>query len=145
MTFKKEIRTYIREIRSLLFVRTKETRRFVRDMEASITDFVEENDVRDIKAVHEQFGTPEEIAKAFFAKMPLSDVKRRVRLKRIVAAVLLAAFLVWAVYLTILFVEGLKEVNGYGVESGPMTDEELSVLDPHLYQVIHATEGEMEP
>lgn len=145
MTFKKEIRTYIREIRSLLFVRTKETRRFVRDMEASITDFVEENDVRDIKAVREQFGTPEEIAKAFFVKMPLYDVKRRVRLKRIVAAVLLAAFLVWAVYLTILFVEGLKEVNGYGVESGPMTDEELSVLDPHLYQVIHATEGEMEP
>ena len=145
MTFKKEIRTYIREIRSLLFVRTKETRRFVRDMEASITDFVEENDVRDIKAVHEQFGTPEEIAKAFFVKMPLSDVKRRVRLKRIVAAVLLAAFLVWAVYLTILFIHGLKEQNGYGVESGPMTDEELSVLDPHLYQVIHATEGEMEP
>ena len=77
--------------------------------------------------------------------MPLSDVKRRVRLKRIVAAVLLAAFLVWAVYLTILFVEGLKDVNGYGVESGPMTKEELSIFDPEHYNLIYSNEGGTEP
>ena len=145
MTLKKEIKKYIREIRSLTFVQTKETKRFARDMEASINDYVQENGVTSIEEVREQFGTPEDIAKAFFAKTPLPDVKKRIRLKRVVAAVLLTAFLLWAVYLTILFVDGLKGQHGYGVESGPMTKEELSELDPEVYKLIYSSEGGIEP
>lgn len=124
MTLKKEINKYIRKIRSLLFVQTKESKRFVREMEASISDYIEENGVTNMEEIREHFGAPEDIAKAFFVNTSLFDVKRRVRLKRIVTSVLLAAFLLWAVYLTILFIGGLQSTQGYMIDSGPYSPGE---------------------
>lgn len=111
----KELKKYYREIRSLLIVRSKETKKFMRDFVSSVEDFTAPDGIDSFEQVRAHFGEPEDIARAFLETAQLKDIRRRVRLRTIVFSVLIAAFAIWVCYVTVVFVHEMD--NGYGVES----------------------------
>ncbi len=104
----KALRRYFREIRSLLIVRNKESRRFMAEFTSSVRDYLEANPGADFEAVRSHFGAPEEIAKSFLETSQVRYIRRRVRVGNIILAVLLAALLLWAWCITSLYIEGLR-------------------------------------
>ena len=121
---KKEIRKYKREIRGCLLASTKLSRRYLADISQTIDLFVEEQGVTSFPVVQAHFGTPEEIAKAFFAETDLSYLRKLISIKRVIAALLIAVFSVW--FGSILFSAIESHLDpGYGIESG--------VYDIHNY------------
>lgn len=117
------LRRYYREIRSLLIVRSKETKRFMEDFSASVNDYMTANGITDFAPVREHFGAPEEIARGFVENTPLTYIRRRVRIKNTIFAVLLTALLVWLGYATIAFISGMPYGGEYGIEIGPLDDD----------------------
>ena len=116
---KKALRGYFRRIRSLLIVRSKESKRFMAEFKASVSDYIEAEGVCDFDLVKEHFGAPETIAKAFLDETQIRYIRRRVRIRTAVIAALLAALLIWAGCVTSLYIEALPGLHGYGIESGP--------------------------
>lgn len=127
--FPKELKKYQREIRSFLIVRTKESNRFMSELKESMNGYIEANKICDINAVREHFGTPKQIAKAFLDTAELSYIRKRVRIKNAVLAVLLAALIIWLGYASVLFIDGLisNHTDSYAVE-GPYS----SADDPYI-------------
>ena len=131
---KKELKTYYREIRSLLIVRSRETKKFMRDFIASVEDFTAQDGIDSFAQVRAHFGEPEDIARAFLETAPLKDIRKRVRMRTAVLAVVFAAFAIWACYLTIAFVHEMD--NGYGVESGVMDPDETTEPGYVIYSEV---------
>ena len=134
----KVLRRYFREIRSLLIVKNKESKRFMAEFKASARDYIAANPGADFAAVRAHFGAPEEIAKAFLDEAQILYVRRRVRARNIVVAVLLAALMIWAACVTSLYIEGLHAAHGYGIEYGP--DDPQRTLH-NEGRVVGASEG----
>lgn len=127
--FEMELKKYQREIRSFLIVRTKESNRFMSEIKESMNGYIEVNNIDDIKAVREHFGAPKQIAKAFLDTAELTYIRKRVRIKNAVLAVLAAVLIIWLSYASILFVDGLisNHTDSYAVE-GPYS----SADDPYI-------------
>lgn len=58
----KEIDEYIAEIRKDLICSSSQKNAIISDLQESVKNFVEENDIDDIHKVYNQFGTPRDIA-----------------------------------------------------------------------------------
>ena len=113
---KKAIRKYKREIRGCLLASTKLSRRYLADISQNIDLFVGEQGITSFPVVQAHFGTPEEIAKAFLAETDLSYIRRRLKLKRLIASTLIAALVIWFGFLLYMVIDA--NLNpGYGVES----------------------------
>lgn len=110
--FSRELKTYKKQIKKLLLVKTDASARFLEELENNIADFVEAESVSDMERVCARFGTPEEIAREFFTNTDLSAIREKLRLKRTVAAVLMAALLLWSVALGLLYFEAKNDLHG---------------------------------
>ncbi len=115
--YEKALRRYKKQIRRLLLVRTPAAKRFLEDLDGSIADFTEAENVADIKRVEAHFGTPEEVARSFFAGTDISAVRRRLALRRALVCILLAALLVWGAAVGALYFEARRDLHGTFTES----------------------------
>ncbi len=115
----KALRRYFREVRSLLIVKSRDTKRFMAEFTSSARDYLEANPGADFEEVRSHFGAPEKIAKSFLDTSQVRYIRRRVRVRNIVVAVLLAALMIWAACVTSLYIEALPGQHGYGIEHGP--------------------------
>ena len=61
----RDIELYLDKIKLNLICKKEEKNRIVSDIRESVYDFVENNNIDDIKKVYRHFGTPEEIAKTY--------------------------------------------------------------------------------
>ena len=110
--FEKSLKKYVKRVRRLLLVKTDAADRFLSELQNDISDYAETARVTDIAQVEARFGTPESIAKAFFAATDIKAVRKKLALRRAVLAVLLAALLLWGCALTGLYIEAHNDLNG---------------------------------
>lgn len=119
----KELKRYIRDIKRCLLCETKLSRTFINDLKQSIDQFVEAEPDADINAVKNHFGSPEEIARAFFAEADIGDVRKKIRFRRIVSGFLIAVLLLWGIAVGYSVVDSNLSAHGYG-------EENIVIFDP---------------
>ena len=116
--FEKELKKYVKRVRRLLLVKTDAAKRFLSDLENNIADYAEAEGIADISKIEARFGTPEAIAKEFFANTDIEAVRKKLTFRRVIVAVLLAALLIWGIALTALYIEGHNDIGGsFGEET----------------------------
>ena len=108
----RELKTYRRQIKKLLLVKTDASERFLEELDGNIADFIEAEKVTAFSSVQSHFGTPEEIAKEFFAQTDINAVRKKLALKKGIAAALLAALLLWSTALAALYIEARNDLHG---------------------------------
>ena len=122
--FERGLKAYKKQIRRLLLIRTAASRQFSEDLESDIAAFAEAKNVTSVEEIAAHFGTPEQIARAFFAGTDIEAVRKKLNLRRAVIAVLLAALLLWGAALTALYVEARSDMHGMYVEDVTVTQGE---------------------
>ena len=116
--FEKELKKYGKRVRRLLLVKTDAAAQFLAELENNIADYAEADGIADISKIEARFGTPEAIAKEFFANTDIEAVRKKLTIRRVIAAVLIVALLLWGVALTALYIEGHNDMGGsFGEET----------------------------
>lgn len=110
--FEKELRAYQKEIRRLLLVKTKASAGFLSELENNMMDYAEANHITDIEKIKARFGSPEDVARAFFAETEIGAVRKKLNLRNAAVAALLAALFLWGAAVTALYVEGRSDMHG---------------------------------
>ncbi|MBQ6023138.1 MAG: hypothetical protein IJL25_09430 [Clostridia bacterium] len=122
--FDRELKAYKKQIRRLLLIRTAASKQFSEDLESDIAAFAEAKNVTSVEEIAAHFGTPEQIARAFFAGTDIEAVRKKLNLRRAVIAVLLASLLLWGAALTALYVEARSDMHGTYVETAAVSQGE---------------------
>lgn len=113
----KEIDEYIAEIRKNLICSSSQKNAIICDLQESVINFVEENDIDDINKVYAQFGTPEEIANQSISDTEPQKIKKNYKHHRVIIIGVVFAVLIIAIVIIWAALDGHKAVDGYFVDS----------------------------
>lgn len=113
----KEIDEYIAEIRKNLICSSSQKNAIICDLQESVINFVEENDIDDIHKVYDQFGTPEEIANQSISDTEPQKIKKNYKHHRVIIIGVVVAVLIIAIVIIWAALDGHKAVDGYFVDS----------------------------
>ena len=124
--FEKDMKKYVKRVRRLLLVKTDAAAQFLAELENNIADYAETEGISEISKIEARFGTPETVAKAFFANTDIEAARKKLAVRRAVLAVLLAALLLWGCALTGLYIEGRSDLHGsFGEETEIVPGDQL--------------------
>lgn len=123
-----QIDKYINEIGSLIFCDSKEKKRFLESFREDIYRYCEEEEsIENINQIYHHFGEPENIALYFYDENNLTEIKKRMNVRKtlkICAIVLvIVALLIWAISMTIVVVDSHRVANGYNVNESAVIEE----------------------
>ena len=121
----KDIKGYIREIKSYLICDHKTQRKFINDFKNDVYDYIEENSVNGINSVREHFGEAEKIAKGFIENADTRKIKKRMNIRNAITAGIIIALFIWAVGVLTVVVDDIYH-PGYivdGMEDGVVYGE----------------------
>lgn len=110
--FEKDLRQYKKQIKKLLLVKTAAADRFLSDLDGSIADFTEAQPDADMQKITAHFGTPEDVARSFFASTDIAAIRKKLTVRRAVLCVLLAALALWGAAVAALYVEAKNDLSG---------------------------------
>ncbi len=127
----KELKRYLKDIKGCLLCGTKQTKRFLDDLSESIDAYIVENNVTEFRAVEEHFGTPEQIAKSFFAEADIGYIRKKMRIRRIITICMIVALAAWCIMVGISVVDNHKSANGHGVEKIFYTTDDEMITEPN--------------
>lgn len=113
----KEIDEYIAEIKKNLICSSSQKNAIICDLQESVINFVEENDIDDIHKVYDQFGTPEEIANQSISDTEPQKIKKNYKHHRVIIIGVVVAVLIIAIVIIWAALDGHKAVDGYFVDS----------------------------
>ena len=110
--FEKELKAYRRQTQKLLLVKTDASDRFLAELESAVCDYVDAENVNDMQKVTARFGTPEQIAKEFFAQTDIERVRKKLAVKKWIVTALIAALALWCAAVTVLFIQAQNDMTG---------------------------------
>ena len=113
--FEKVTDGYLREIKSLMVCDDGTKKKFLKDLKRDVYDYTIEENADSIEMIIEHFGTPEEIAKSFLENADIKKIKRKMNIRTVILAGVLAALLIWIVYLTAAVIDIHWSNGGYDV------------------------------
>lgn len=113
----KEIDEYIAEIRKDLICSSSQKNAIISDLQESVKNFVEENDIDDIHKVYNQFGTPRDIANQSISDTEPQKIKKNYKHHRVIIIGVVVAVLIIAIVIIWAALDGHKAVDGYFVDS----------------------------
>ncbi len=93
----REIEVYLDKIKTNLICKKEEKNRIVSDIRESVYDFIENNNIDDIKKVYSHFGTPEEIAKTYYSKKELEEIKKTAKKENYIRYAIIGAFIIFVI------------------------------------------------
>ena len=117
MVTQKEINRYIKDIKKELLYSSKQSREFLAGLRQNVCDFAAENENANMAQVTEQFGKPEEIAATFFEQYGKEDIKKKVNIRRVVIAAVVAIVMMFATAMITIIIDSHGETHGYIVET----------------------------
>lgn len=126
----KQLKRYFKDVRGCLLCSTKLSKKFIDDLAQSVDQFVEAQPEADIDAVKKHFGTPEDIAKSFLSETDIGYLRKRLRVRRIIAIVLFTGLALWGAYISYVATETYSTYHGYGVETVIDFSEEEATTAP---------------
>lgn len=112
----KEIDEYVAEIRKDLICSSSQKNAIISDLQESVKNFVEENDIDDIHKVYNQFGTPRDIANQSISDTEPQKIKKNYKHHRVIIIGVVVAVLIIAIVIIWAALDGHKAVDGYFVE-----------------------------
>lgn len=125
---KKDVKKYIKDVRSYLLCDYKTQSKFINRLKNDIFSYIEDNSVNDINKVYEQFGKPEDIAKNFFKNSDMRRIKRKMNIGRMIIFGAAAALIIWAVGVSISFVDG-KITDRQSIPEYYVSEEQAEIYD----------------
>ncbi|MBR3954537.1 MAG: hypothetical protein IKJ63_03575 [Clostridia bacterium] len=112
MAMQNEIKEYIKSVKKQIVCPTAESRQMLRELQANVSDFVQENPDADMVQIVEQFGEPEEIAKNYLADADPKRISKAINNRKVIIAVGITIVIVFAIFLLCTFVESYRQGHG---------------------------------
>lgn len=119
----KEIDEYFAEIKRNLICSPSQKNTIINDLRESVVNYVEENNIDDIKKVYAQFGTPQDIADQSISDTEPQKIKKTYNHHRVIVIGVVVAVLIVAIVIIWAALDGHKSTNGYFVETLETTSE----------------------
>ncbi|HOH88412.1 DUF6120 family protein [Ruminococcus sp.] len=108
----KERNQYINQIKKLLFCSSKERKKFLKEFNDNIDDFLKDNPEASIDELQKAMGTPQEIADGFLGNTSTQDIKKRTSIVRVVIIfATIITLIITAVYVS-AWIDAHRENNG---------------------------------
>lgn len=105
MAMQNEIKEYIKSVKKQIVCPTAESRQMLRELQANVSDFVQENPDADMVQIVEQFGEPEEIAKMYIADTEPKNIKKAVNIRKLSATAVVITLVMLAVTFIITIID----------------------------------------
>ncbi|MBR5422694.1 MAG: hypothetical protein IK108_01665 [Clostridia bacterium] len=132
-----ELKRYYKEIRSLLIIRTKESKRFMQEFTASVNDYIDAEEINTIASIKAHFGEPEEIAGSFLESADLRYIRKRLKIKSVIMFAVICALVIWLGVAMAAYIDCVKDNDGYGVERiDEFTTNEKTVMGESVFNHI---------
>lgn len=112
----KDIKNYIKEVKSLLICDYKTQNKFIGDIKCRLDEHIENGLIHNIDDVYKRMGTPHDIAKAFFENADVKKVKKKMNITKIVLIGVITALIIWAAGITAVVIDEHISGNGYFVD-----------------------------
>lgn len=128
-SLKKEIKKYLREVNRNIICDFKTRRKYIGDLKASVYDYIDETNSESIVEVYSHFGTPQEIAKAFFENADIRKIKKRMNLTKVFLIGIIIALVMWAGTLIYAVIDANYFSNEYDAETIHNQNDYSFVLD----------------
>lgn len=126
----RERKKYIREIQKLLVCSAKERRKFIRDFNSNIDDFVSDNPDASIDELEKAMGTPQEIADGFMANVSPKYIKKRISIARIFLGAVVFVLIITVFFFTIYGIDAYITNRTHGetfiIDYGVIYEEEAT-------------------
>lgn len=112
----RRLAAYYTEIASLLPCGRREKNRLLRELKADVNEYLAASPDAAPETVAAVFGTPEQIAESMLQSVAPAALRRRLTLKRAILLALLAAVVIYAVFVVVSFIDVHTEAHGYFTE-----------------------------
>jgi len=108
----KERNQYINQIKKLLFCSSKERKKFFKEFNDNIDDFLKDNPEASIDELQKAMGTPQEIADGFLSNTSTKDIKKRTSIVRVlIISATIITLIITVVYVS-AWIDAHRENNG---------------------------------
>ena len=134
---KKDLNRYLTEVGEYLICSKRQKKIILENLQTSIRDYVEYENVQDISAVYNHFGSPEDIAKTYLANfVKPADVKKALNKKKVFIVGVVVALLIWLIAVVFALIDSYTK-GPVVIIHGPAIEVEEGV-DTHdeNYEVI---------
>ena len=96
----KEAKTYLKQIRHLLPILSKQEKRFLKDLESALSDYISAYPHANTDEISAKFGSPADVVHDYIESLDLDYIIRRISarkiIKRAIAILILLALLAFA-------------------------------------------------
>lgn len=116
-SIEKSVEAFIIEMTANLDCSISEKKRISNDMRNNILDYIDENQIDDIKAVYRRFGKPDEVAKQFNNELKPHKSKKFFSTRKILFAGVIAVVAIFFVIMVGMWIDAHKDFNGHGIMS----------------------------
>ncbi|MBR2413401.1 MAG: hypothetical protein IKB13_02770 [Clostridia bacterium] len=127
---------YVREVNKEIIATPKQKRKLFGDLRSDIHERIADGKIASYEDVIAHFGTPEQVAKDFFATANIKEIKKRLMIRRIVVSAVAFCVLFLCAFYTFLLFDGFSSVYNYTVESfevdGEVLYEDMCIEDNRL-------------
>ncbi|MBR6982010.1 MAG: hypothetical protein IKH75_00525 [Ruminococcus sp.] len=124
----KERNQYINQIKKLLFCSSKDRKKFLKEFNDNIDDFLKDNPEANIEELQKAMGTPQEIADGFLGNANTKDIKKRTSIVRVLIIIGVVGILILAITLLGLWLDAREaRVGNHGVITTYKDNEDGSV------------------
>ena len=124
--FQKDLKTYKNEIKSKLICKSKVSKRFAEDLQNNIDNYIADNNVTAIEDVYSHFGTADDIANAFFETVDIKTVRKKIRIKKLIAVLVTAVIVIVAAGVTVAVIDSNNANALYGVFEDVVEESETN-------------------
>ncbi|MBQ3518910.1 MAG: hypothetical protein IJA31_06285 [Clostridia bacterium] len=108
MAMQNEIKEYIKSVKKQIVCPTAESRQMLRELQANVSDFVQENPDADMVQIVEQFGKPETIANLHLANMSKNRITKAVNTRKVVVTAVVIALAMLAITFSVALYDNHK-------------------------------------
>ena len=124
----KERNQYINQIKKLLFCSSKDRKKFLKEFNDNIDDFLKDNPEASFNELQKAMGTPQEIADGFLGNADIKAIKKRTSIVRVLIIIGAIALIIFATVLFCVWLDAREaRVGNHGVITTYKDNEDGSV------------------
>lgn len=109
----KELKAYYRETKELIICDKKQKRAVMTELKTGIDEYISQNENATKDDIISVFGMPEEIARSFIQSADAKAIKHGFSIKKAVIAAIVAAVILYALFVVISLIDVHTEAHGY--------------------------------
>ncbi len=115
-----ELKDYYLQIDRLTLCDRRRKKEFLCQLKENVEEFISDLPEATMQDVEKTFGTPEAIAESFTANTDGVQIRKQVKLKKVLVMAVIAALIIYALFVVISLIDVHTEAHGY-FEEGFLT------------------------